>query len=471
MNSIRNRLLFVLVLGTVVVLIVGGFGLHLLVRRSLDHQQNLFLESRAQSIALLVTFEDGDVDFESDIDFSEIVKDIVFSIEDVDGHILKQSSILDGQTLSPWTSKPIPETGSAHFYEMEQPEDQDWRALSRVIVPQVDHEDEEASPDLMHPPQLVLTIASSSEPIERALAVLTTAMIGVGLAVIGTICMVLWIGIRSVLAPLTQLGESLSTTNAQSLNVIETPKRCPDELQPIYAEMNRMMDRIRSVLHWERLFTDAASHELRTPLAELQSLTEVAQRWPEGDRPMKAIREAHEIGQEMQRMIESLLNMIRARNANNLSDESILIRPILDQIFAKMRDVIETNRLSLETAIASDAALTASPEAVKLILGNLIENAVSHTPSGGTIKVSSQMNGENITLLIENGPVDLSIDDLEHITKPFWRKDEARSDRMHVGLGLSVVQRMCETTGLHLALHLDSENRFLSILITSPSAF
>jgi len=468
MNSIRNRLLLVLVLGTIAVLIIGGFGLHLLVRRSLIHQQNQFLESRAQSITMLVTFEDGQVEFENDDDLSEIAKDIVFSIEDVDGHILKQSSILDGQALSPWKSMSPPKVGTTHSTEMELLGDQDWRALSRVVTPRVDHEDEQAALNPVNPPQLVVTIASSSRPIERALTVLLSAMIAVGLAVIGTICIVLWFGIRSALSPLNQLGDALSHTDAQSLDAIEPPKRCPNELKPIYRELNRLMDRIRSTLHWERLFTDAASHELRTPLAELQSLTEVAQRWPEGDRPLKALGEAHEIGQEMQQMVESLLNMTRARNNGNRSHKPTLIQPIIDQIFAKKHDMIEKNQLSFEATIASDAVFNASPEAIKLIFGNLIENAVSHTPAGGTITVVSRLTGENSMVLIKNGPVNLAVDDLEHMTRPFWRKDEARSDRVHVGLGLSVVQRMCDATGLRLELNLDESSRILSILITSP---
>lgn len=464
MNSLRSRLLISLVLGTLVVLLLGGGGLYWFVRQSLIGQQDRLLESRARSIALLVSYEHGRVEFEQDDDLTSDAKDTLFSVEDPNGTVLRQSQSLGGHALARRSLLETAEPGDSASFDVELPGDEDGRALSMVFIPRIDAEEERESGSVIGQ-HYIVTVASSAEPIERALAVLVSALIGIGLAVIGTIVGVLWVGIRYALVPVDQLGAALRHTDASLPEPIATPPGCPSELRPVYEELDRLIERIRSAMEWERLFADATAHELRTPIAELRTVTEVAERWPEEEDQMQVIQEARSIADEMDRMIESLLTMTRSRGLKMPpGTEAVPLSPIVEHIVKGTE--VKGRDLHVEITLDPNAAWRTPVWVAELIARNLITNAFSHTPAGGRVEIAvCEGEGDQASLIVRNGPVDLDPDDMAHLAKPFWRKDAARSDRNHVGLGLSVVERMAEAVGLVFRPMLDTEHQTLSIQI------
>ena len=464
MSSLRSRLLISLVLGTLVVLLLGGGGLYWFVRESLIGQQDRLFDSRARSIALLVSFEHGRVKFEQDDDLSSDTKNTLFSVDDANGTVLRQSPSLGGRALARPLLLDTAKPGDSASFDVELPGDEDGRALSMVFVPRVDTEEEHESGsfDRQH---YIVTVASSVEPIERALSVLVSALIGIGLAVIGTIMGVLWVGIRYALVPVDQLGAALRHTDASMPEPIAIPPRCPSELRPVYKELDRLIERIRSAMEWERLFADATAHELRTPIAELRTVTEVAERWPDEEDPKQAVGEARQIAAEMDRMIESLLTLTRSRGLKLLSGtQATRLAPIVESLVKSTED----RQRDLEVEVKSDqtAAWRAPEWVAELIARNLITNAFTHTRAGGRVEIGVRDDGGGqAALIVRNGPVDLDPEDIAHLAKPFWRKDAARTDRGHVGLGLSVVERMAEAVGLAFRPMLDTEHKILSIRI------
>lgn len=465
MNSLRSRLLMALVAGTSVVLLLGGGGLYWYVRKSLIGQQDRLLESRARSIAMLVSFEHGRAELEWEQNPAGDGKDTLFSIEDMNGTVIIQSPSLGGHALADLTLFEADMPGARAGFAIGLPNDEDGRAVSMIFVPRVDAdgEHEHASEK---PGRYIVTVAESIEPIERALAVLISALIGTGLAVVGTIVVVLWAGIRYALVPVDRLGASLRHMDAAMPERIATPRGCPVELRPVYAELNRLIERIRSAMEWERLFADATAHELRTPIAELRTVTEVARRWPDEEDQRQAVREAGKIAEEMERMIESLLMITRSRGPKPAPGaETIALAPIVERI---VRNAGERRRnLDLKQTLDPHAAWRAPEWVIELIARNLISNALVHTREGGRVEILVEdEGGGRAVLIVRNAPVDLTPDDVPHLSRPFWRKDAARMDRNHVGLGLSVVERMAEAVGLRFEPMLDVDHRTLSIRIS-----
>ena len=469
MNSLRSRLLVSLVLGTLVVLLLGGGGLYWFMRQSLIGQQDRLLESRARSITLLVSYEHGRVEFEQDDDLTNDAKDTLFSVEDPNGTVLRQSPLLGGHTLARRSLLETAEPGDSATFDVELPGDEDGRALSIVFVPRVDAEEEPELESLRRQCYIV-TVAGSVEPIERAMSVLVSALVGIGLAVLGTIAVVLWVGIRYALVPVDQLGAAMRRTDALTPEPIATPTHCPSELRPVYTELDRLIERIRSAMEWERLFADATAHELRTPIAELRTVTEVAERWPEEEDPKQAFGEARMIADEMDRMIESLLTMTRSRGLElPPGTEAISLAPIVDRIVKSTEN--HQRGLDVEVKLDQFAAWRAPEWVAELIARNIITNAFAHTPAGGHVEIAVRDDGGGqAAFIVRNGPVDLDPEDITHLAKPFWRKDAARSDRDHVGLGLSVVERMAEVVGLVFIPTIDTEHKILSIRIAPAAA-
>jgi len=467
MRSIRARLLVPLVCGTLVVLLLGGGGVYLLVRTSLLVQLDAALASRAQAIAMLVTFENGRFEMDGDdVDRTDAHSEFMYSVKSEDGSFFQQEPPDQANALEiPKNALQKANSGAASF-DLELPGDRDGRGLSIRVSPHTDEEDDQKGAH-KPAPTLVVTVAASRDSVDRAMAALVSALGVVGLALVATVVMLLWFGVQSGLAPLDRLVEHLRDTDARSPRQLASSPNVPGELAPVYGELNRLLARLRSAMERERLFTDAASHELRTPLAELQTVVEVAERWPDSDRPIKALHETKMIGEEMQRMVDALLVMRRTRvNGSSGRMAHILVAPIVKRALSQRKAAGSAQGVRVDVELEANATWPASQGAVELIVRNLLDNACAHTPEDGFIHIIlATSDCEQAQFIIENSPVDLSPDDIGHLTEFFWRKDASRSDRSHVGLGLSVVDRIATDMGLVIEPTLDVRTRTLRICV------
>jgi len=190
--------------------------------------------------------------------------------------------------------------------------------------------------------------------------------------------------VRWGLQPLDSLTKQigvLDATGAKRQFVEQSPTK---ELQPVYTALKAMLERIEATIARERAFADAAAHELRTPLAELRAIA----RWrsvAEPQRTEAALRDALAIAGEMERLVESLLQISRAAVGKVSSPQRIA--PIVDQLLSRHASIISSKRLRITSSIDPEAALHAGEAAMRCILGNLIDNAVSHTPAEGSVAV------------------------------------------------------------------------------------
>jgi signal transduction histidine kinase len=307
-------------------------------------------------------------------------------------------------------------------------------------------------------------------PIDRALGTLLAALLAAGTAVALAAGALVVIGVRWGLAPLNRLSQQLASVSGGTISRRLHDGGVPRELVPVYRELNAMLDRVEQTLERERSFANAAAHELRTPLAELRTTAEVALRWPEPDRAIAALREALAIGSEMERLVESLLLISRgdagapaAGGSSSSGQVEVTLGPIvrgcLDRAAASIRD----KQLNVTVALNGSSAINghrASREGIEIIVRNLIDNAVHYTPPRGVIAIGDghapKITDEDSEILraaafvIENGPVQLGESDLPRLFEPFWQRNQSRSDRQHVGLGLTVVHRMAVALGLHV---------------------
>lgn len=107
-----------------------------------------------------------------------------------------------------------------------------------------------------------------------------------------------------------------------------------------------------------------------------------------------------------------------------------------------------------DTIIMTDKSLFTS------ILSNLIANAFDYTPTGGFVICSANPHEDKVTLNISNSNDQLQSADLPHLFEPFWRKNPARNDAAHSGLGLAVVAAYARLLQIELGVALDEAGWF-----------
>jgi signal transduction histidine kinase len=226
--------------------------------------------------------------------------------------------------------------------------------------------------------------------------------------------------------------------------------------------LSRMRE-LESNFERERRFSANVAHELRTPIAELRSLAEVALRWPDTG----SFRDVLDIAVQMERMVANLLALARCEH-EELALESLDLAQAAREAWRPFEPAAQARQLQATFSLAP--AQTRGDRAILgAMLANVYSNAVDYTPAGGRIDCVLSPLAGGAQLVLSNTADGLTRDDVEHALEPFWRKDAARSDRNHGGLGLALVAAYARLTGGEARADLDDDGRFrLTLRFAQP---
>lgn len=460
MRSIRATLGAWLLAGLAVVSLVTAAGVSIAARGFLLSQLDETLAARARALASLVGVENGALRLELASPIDE--KDVggLLRVVGADGEVIATSDQwpihLPIVAATSSAAKAGPE-----FFDVAIDEGATRRGVRYVtrIPEEQEPDDPDDDDDLAGAGRLfAVELIGRTDDLQRSMAAVTGALaVGAGLALIGVLAAVR-IGVRRGLKPLTSLRAEIDSVRPGRAEGVADPGAYPEELRPIAAALNDAVQRLESAAQREARFTDAAAHELRSPIAELRALADVAERWPEPERLTKSIGEVRAIAAEMQGLVEALLSAARGAPAS-AGAESTPLLALARAEASRQEALLHTRRLALDIGGDDLAAWTGPRGAVHSIVRNLLSNAAEYTREGGSIRVHASSDAHGTRLEVENGPVDLDPAHISLMTEPFWRAEASRSDRGHRGLGLAVVQSLCEGMDLNLHLSLDVDSR------------
>ncbi|MFF9569055.1 sensor histidine kinase [Streptomyces sp. NPDC014685] len=254
-----------------------------------------------------------------------------------------------------------------------------------------------------------------------------------------------------------------------------------NEIGRLAAAFNDMADhRTRLEAQRKDMVSDVA-HELRTPLSNIRGWLEAAQDGLAEPDPA-FISSLHTEAVQLQHIIDDLQDLAAAdAGALRLHPEPVRVEDVLAQVVAAHQGRAETAGVALSAPSAADApvpALWADPVRLRQAIGNLVSNAVRHTPAGGSVTVRAYGSGApangtstdgtsrdgasaNGKGLGEEGPAGevvvvevadtgsgISAENLPHVFDRFWRAEKSRSRRTGgSGLGLAIVRKLAEAHG------------------------
>ena len=264
--------------------------------------------------------------------------------------------------------------------------------------------------------------------------------------------------VRGGLAPLDRLGESVAAVEAASLATRFPVDPLPAELRPIAARLNALLARLESAFVRERRFTATAAHELRTPLAELRALAEVNLTTPATDEECaESWRDALATTLRMESLALRLLDLARAEDpARSLRREPVSLAAAFATAWQPHAAWAAERGLTPEVALPADLTVSTDPVLIGVILGNLCANAAAHAPAGTPLRVTASRKTDAVTLHFHNLAGDLTAADVPQLFERFWRKDAARADAQHHGLGLALAAEFATLLGGKLAASLST---------------
>jgi len=226
---------------------------------------------------------------------------------------------------------------------------------------------------------------------------------------------------------------------------------------------SRRLDAIR------RDFVTNASHELKTPVAAIQALADTLllafERDPERARGMLIGLRTQAV--RLAQLVRDLLDLARLEEAAAQRARRVDVGVVVHGQLARVAELAEERDVTLKAEIVEDASIVAVPEEVRLIVGNLLENAVRYNRPGGDVRVSVRRLDGSVELQVADTGVGIPAADRDRVFERFYRVDKGRSRAAGgTGLGLSLVRHAVERHGgtVSLASEVDKGSTFTVVL-------
>jgi two-component system, OmpR family, sensor histidine kinase TctE len=278
--------------------------------------------------------------------------------------------------------------------------------------------------------------------------------------------LLVWVALAGGLRPLVTVQQRIRRRDSTDLSPIDVAD-VPEELSPLVASINDLLQRLDKTLAAQRHFLADAAHQLKTPLAGLRTQAELAVREIEAGRgnPAAAKHSLEQIAVSSQRaahMVDQLLAMARADAAAGalphpvLLDLGVLVREVLRDFVAKaLERRIDLGYEGPEAGPpGADTTLMLHGEPVLLgeLVRNLVDNALQYTPSGGTVtvRVLADPFGQVVVLQVEDTGPGIPPHEREAVFRPFYRALGTAVDGS--GLGLAIVQEIARRHGASVSL-------------------
>jgi two-component system sensor histidine kinase QseC len=452
-----------LLVGLGLLLTAGGLVLNRTITSHLLGEYDEALIAEARSLETLTEERGGKVwlEFADEVmpEFEREKNPDYFQLWLRNGPVLERSESLGTRDL-PRSGGPL---DRPRLSDLTLPDGRHGRRVEISFHPQPEEEGEGEGPRRARSaaagagPVATLTVAQGREELDALLEAVQLTLVLVVLGLLGGTALLVKTVVGLALSPLDNLARQLEGLDADSLGR-QAPEvaGAPAELVPVIHHLNGLLARLDASFARERAFSANLAHELRTPLAELRAMTEVALKWPgEASSALEALEEIHGIGLQMESVVVNLLALARSETQGRASE--VPLRELAASCWAAVSPEAAAKGMAFHLEVPDGLTLVTDREKLALILSNLFANAVAYGSPGRPVTCSAAAAGDGFALGVRNATADLAPEDLPRLFDRFWRKDAARSDGRHTGLGLALVAALCESLKLQKEARLEGD--------------
>lgn len=279
--------------------------------------------------------------------------------------------------------------------------------------------------------------------------------------------LIAWIVRRSV-APVREFSAALRTRRPDALDPVSAGG-LPDELRPVVSSLNDLLSRLQEALAHERAFIADAAHELRTPLTALDLQAQEIAALRDGPERDDAVARLRDGVARATRLVEQLLALAREERAGARPHLAVDLHELAQETVADLLPLADRRGIDLGLEHAEPATVTGDRDALRLLVRNLVDNAVRYTPPGGRVDVSVVQAGSppRVTLEVADTGPGIAPAERDRVFDRFYRVPGTASSGS--GIGLALVRSIARHHGAEIALEDGPDGRGLCVRVAFPA--
>jgi signal transduction histidine kinase len=288
---------------------------------------------------------------------------------------------------------------------------------------------------------------------------------------LGVLVVVLGLLIRAAvtraLAPLEQVRGEIGQRGVLRLHALDS-RGMPDEVAPLVDTLNNLLVRLDQAMVGQRSFIADAAHELRTPLTAVKLQAQIARRAETSEERDAALAQLSQGVDRAAHLVDQLLGIARLEpEARQTAFTPVALDVLIKRAVADFSAQAEANDIDLGVGACPALSLSGQAESLRMMLDNLIDNALRYTPGGGRVDVELGDGGGKVILTVRDTGPGIPASERERVFERFQRL--AGADIPGSGLGLAIVKQVVAMHGGEIRLD-DAPEGGLLVEIRLPLA-
>jgi two-component system, OmpR family, sensor kinase len=315
----------------------------------------------------------------------------------------------------------------------------------------------------------VIQVAQDMAPrraMARTLALRTVAPI---LWMAPLLMLLAWWVVSASLRPVDRLRAQVAQRQADDLAVV-AEAGLPDEIAPLVHELNLLFSRLRSAFEAQQHFVADAAHELRSPLAALRLQVQGLQRARDEATRAVALERLLAGIDRATHLVEQLLLLARQQASVSLgqSGQKVELSRLAEACLSDAAVQAQQKGIDLGLTEARIGSVFGQVDALRILLRNLLDNAIRYTPAGGRVDVSVTLDRDRVVLSVEDSGPGIGLADRPRVLDRFYRVQGAAEGGS--GLGLAIVAAIAEAHRAKLQLGDSPTLGGLQVCVVFPAA-
>lgn len=280
------------------------------------------------------------------------------------------------------------------------------------------------------------------------------------------IAFLIWLGINRGLAPMRGFVRHIRVRSPDDLSAIPV-EGLPLDLLPLGSSINQLLDKLGHSLTLERRFSDLVAHELRTPQAGVKLLLQMLRSTDDDKERDAIVADLVASNDRAMHLIEQLLRLARVSH-HPLNVAAVPLYHLVASIVAGFGNRVTAKQMDLSLQGSEQSQVLADESLLRLMISNLIDNALKYTPANGKVEIAVVAEGSAWLLFISDTGPGIPEDQRQAVFQRFYRVDSPQEEGS--GLGLAIVADVASRLAVDIDLSTPSWGQGLKVALRLPAA-